>query len=135
MALDGVDLNGSTEVSDQALRVPPAVGTTSHSQCRPTPVRPSVEGARRTDLVLAGSADAPELEAEVAKASSPLWLEHLRCAVRRGLRGRAARRQPGIWMAHCHNLEHAISGMMFHLASSRVSTPFTHGPGSRNAPE
>jgi FtsP/CotA-like multicopper oxidase with cupredoxin domain len=42
---------------------------------------------------------------------------------------------PGVWMDHCHNLEHATSGMMFHLVYAGVSTPFTHGPGSPNTPE
>jgi hypothetical protein len=38
-------------------------------------------------------------------------------------------------MDHCHNLEHATQGMMFHLAYAGVHTPFTHGPGSPNRPE
>jgi FtsP/CotA-like multicopper oxidase with cupredoxin domain len=42
---------------------------------------------------------------------------------------------PGIWMDHCHNLEHAATGMMFHLAYAGVTTPFTHGPGTLNTPE
>jgi len=41
----------------------------------------------------------------------------------------------GIWRDHCHNLEHAIAGMMSHRAYAGVSTPFTHGRGSLNTPE
>ena len=34
---------------------------------------------------------------------------------------------PGIWMAHCHNLEHATQGMVVHLVYEGVSTPYTPG--------
>ena len=231
VALDGVDLNGPTDVSDQALRVP-AGGRYDLAFTMPAnPVRLSVEGARQAGLVLAGSADAPEPEALVPKATfdpttygspqpvpdmtgefdvsttivldrlprilngrpalaqtvnggvypdippimvaegdlvrmrvvnrsfethpmhphghhvlvlsvngraptgSPLWLDTF--DVQPGEVWEVALRadNPGIWMDHCHNLEHATAGMMFHLAYSGVSTPFTHGPGSPNAPE
>ena len=29
---------------------------------------------------------------------------------------------PGIWMSHCHNLEHARAGMVLHLAYAGVDT-------------
>ena len=231
VALDGVDLNGPTEVNDQALRVP-AGGRYDLAFTMPAhPVRLLVEGARQAGLVLAGSADAPEPEAMVPKATfdpttygspqpvpdmtgefdvsttivldrlprflngrpalaqtvnggvypdippimvaegdlvrmrvvnrsfethpmhphghhilvlsvngraptgSPLWLDTF--DVQPGEVWEVALRadNPGIWMDHCHNLEHATSGMMFHLAYAGVSTPFTHGPGSPNAPE
>ncbi|CAA9373170.1 MAG: Multicopper oxidase [uncultured Propionibacteriaceae bacterium] len=231
VALDGVDLNGPTEVSDQAIRVP-AGGRYDLAFTMPAnPVRLSVEGARQAGLVLAGSADAPEPEAKVAKAtfdptrygspqpvpdmtgkfdvSSTIVLDRLprvvngRPALAQTVNGgvypditpimvaegdlvriRVVNRSfethpmhphghhilvlsvngraptgspllldtfdvqpgevwevalradnPGIWMNHCHNLEHATSGMMFHLAYAGVSTPFTHGPGSPNVPE
>jgi len=62
-----------------------------------------------------------------APTGSPLWLDTF--DVQPGEVWEVALRadNPGIWMDHCHNLEHATSGMMFHLAYSRVSTPFTHG--------
>ena len=231
VALDGVDLNGPTELSDQALRVP-AGGRYDLAFTMPAnPVRLSVEGARQAGLVLAGSADAPEPEASVPKTTfdpttygspqpvpemtgesdvsttivldrlprvlngrpalaqtvnggvypdippimvtegdlvrmrvvnrsfethpmhphghhvlvlsvngraptgSPLWLDTF--DVQPGEVWEVALRadNPGIWMDHCHNLEHATAGMMFHLAYAGVSTPFTHGPGSPNAPE
>ncbi|WP_405594244.1 multicopper oxidase family protein [Streptomyces sp. NBC_01092] len=34
---------------------------------------------------------------------------------------------PGVWMDHCHNFEHAESGMIMHLAYDDVTTPY-HGP-------
>jgi len=33
---------------------------------------------------------------------------------------------PGIWMDHCHNAEHAVGGMVMHLAYAGVSTPHSH---------
>lgn len=33
---------------------------------------------------------------------------------------------PGIWMDHCHDLEHAAAGMMMSLAYRGVVTPFEH---------
>lgn len=33
---------------------------------------------------------------------------------------------PGIWMDHCHDLEHAAGGMMMSLAYRGVETPFEH---------
>lgn len=70
-----------------------------------------------------------------APTGSPLWLDTF--DVQPGEVWEVALRadNPGIWMSHCHNLEHATSGMMFHLAYAGVSTPFTHSPGSRNRPE
>ena len=231
VALDGVDLNGPTEVSGQALRVPAGGRYDLAFPMPANPVRLSVEGARQAGLVLAQDADASEPEATVAKATfdpttygspqpvpdlngefdvsttivldrlprvvrgrpalaqtvnggvypdippimvtegdrvrvrvvnrsfethpmhphghhvlvlsvngrsptgSPLWLDTF--DVQPGEVWEVALRadNPGIWMSHCHNLEHAISGMMFHLAYTGVSTPFTHGPGSPNAPE
>ena len=34
---------------------------------------------------------------------------------------------PGIWMDHCHNLEHAADGMVAHLMYEGVTTPYTIG--------
>jgi len=231
MALDGVDLNGPTELSDQALRIP-AGGRYDLAFTMPAhPVRLAVEGARQTGLLLAGTADAAGPEARVPKATfdpttygspqpvpgmtgeydvsttivldrlprvvhgrpalaqtvnggvypdippimvaegdlvrmrvvnrsfethpmhphghhvlvlsvngraptgSPLWLDTF--DVQPGEVWEVALRadNPGIWMDHCHNLEHASAGMMFHLAYAGVSTPFSHGPGSPNVPE
>jgi FtsP/CotA-like multicopper oxidase with cupredoxin domain len=231
VALDGVDLNGPTDVSDQTLRVP-AGGRYDLAFTMPaTPVRLSVEGARQAALVLAGGADAPEPDALIPTTTfdpmtygspqpmpdmtgefdvsttvvldrlprilngrpalaqtvnggvypdippilvsegdlvrmrvvnrsfethpmhphghhvlvlsvngrgptgSPLWLDTF--DVQPGEVWEVALRadNPGIWMDHCHNLEHAASGMMFHLVYAGVSTPFTHGPGSPNTPE
>lgn len=42
---------------------------------------------------------------------------------------------PGIWMDHCHNLDHAAEGMMMMLKYQGVSSPFVHGGHSNNRPE
>jgi FtsP/CotA-like multicopper oxidase with cupredoxin domain len=42
---------------------------------------------------------------------------------------------PGLWMDHCHNLEHALNGMVMHLAYEGVTSPFELGGEHGNAPE
>ncbi len=42
---------------------------------------------------------------------------------------------PGIWMDHCHNLDHAALGMVMHIAYEGVRTPFGDGGHAGNAPE
>lgn len=42
---------------------------------------------------------------------------------------------PGLWMDHCHNLEHAVSGMVMHVAYEGVASPFDLGGDHGNAPE
>lgn len=42
---------------------------------------------------------------------------------------------PGIWMDHCHNLEHAAAGMTTHVAYEGVHTPFRAGKATGNTPE
>jgi FtsP/CotA-like multicopper oxidase with cupredoxin domain len=42
---------------------------------------------------------------------------------------------PGIWMDHCHNLDHARDGLVAHLAYAGVTEPFQVGGDSENEPE
>jgi FtsP/CotA-like multicopper oxidase with cupredoxin domain len=42
---------------------------------------------------------------------------------------------PGVWMDHCHNLEHAQVGMMFHLVYDGVTSPYQTGRATPNHPE
>jgi len=44
-------------------------------------------------------------------------------------------RNPGVWMLHCHNLNHAAKGLTMHLAYAGVVTPFRIGDGPHNRPE
>ncbi|MGP3922418.1 multicopper oxidase family protein [Streptomyces sp. 8N616] len=42
---------------------------------------------------------------------------------------------PGLWMDHCHNLDHARDGMVLHLAYDGVSSPYEAGRSTGNLPE
>ncbi len=42
---------------------------------------------------------------------------------------------PGLWMDHCHNLEHAADGMVAHLMYEGWDTPFRIGGTNDNQPE
>ncbi|MDU4696321.1 MAG: multicopper oxidase domain-containing protein [Paenibacillus sp.] len=42
---------------------------------------------------------------------------------------------PGLWMDHCHNLDHAQKGMTMHVAYENVYTPFAIGSETGNHPE
>jgi FtsP/CotA-like multicopper oxidase with cupredoxin domain len=57
---------------------------------------------------------------------SPLWLDSV--DVRPGEVWRVAFRadNPGVWMNHCHNLDHATAGMVLHLRYEGVTSPY-HG--------
>ena len=44
-------------------------------------------------------------------------------------------RNPGVWMLHCHNLNHAAKGLTMHLTYAGVVTPFRIGDKPRNRPE
>ncbi len=42
---------------------------------------------------------------------------------------------PGIWMDHCHNLEHADDGLVAHLAYAGVTDSYEVGGPAGNDPE
>jgi FtsP/CotA-like multicopper oxidase with cupredoxin domain len=42
---------------------------------------------------------------------------------------------PGVWMLHCHVLDHAAAGMSMTINYDGISTPFTMGSRSGNVPE
>jgi FtsP/CotA-like multicopper oxidase with cupredoxin domain len=42
---------------------------------------------------------------------------------------------PGVWMDHCHNLQHAEDGLIAHLAYAGVTEPFLVGGDAGNEPE
>ena len=42
---------------------------------------------------------------------------------------------PGVWMDHCHNLQHAADGMIVHLMYTGVTTPYEIGGPHQNLPE
>ena len=71
----------------------------------------------------------------VAATGAPLWLDTV--DVRPGEVWELAlvADNPGIWMDHCHDLEHAAQGMMMTLAYDGVTTPFEHAGAHGNRPE
>ena len=42
---------------------------------------------------------------------------------------------PGVWMDHCHNLKHAVQGLLAHLMYDGVTTPYRIGGAASNEPE
>ncbi|MEV6313814.1 multicopper oxidase family protein [Streptomyces sp. NPDC051776] len=66
---------------------------------------------------------------------SPWWTDTLNVAP--GERYEVAFRadNPGLWMDHCHNLDHARDGMVLHLAYDGVSSPYEEGRSTGNLPE
>lgn len=62
----------------------------------------------------------------VPASGAPLWLDTV--DVRPGEVWEVAlvADNPGIWMDHCHDLEHAAQGMMMSLAYEGVVTPYDH---------
>jgi FtsP/CotA-like multicopper oxidase with cupredoxin domain len=68
-------------------------------------------------------------------SGSPWWTDSL--DVENGQTFEVAFRadNPGIWMDHCHNLQHAVEGMVVHLAYEGVTTPYLVGGEADNEPE
>jgi FtsP/CotA-like multicopper oxidase with cupredoxin domain len=66
---------------------------------------------------------------------SPWWADTLNLAP--GDRYEVAFRadNPGLWMFHCHHLEHAANGMVTNLAYEGYTTPFEVGDDPGNRPE
>jgi FtsP/CotA-like multicopper oxidase with cupredoxin domain len=66
---------------------------------------------------------------------SPWWTDTLNVAP--GERYEVAFRadNPGLWMDHCHNLEHAAEGMTMHLMYLGYHSPYRVGPDAGNQPE
>jgi Putative multicopper oxidases len=42
---------------------------------------------------------------------------------------------PGIWMDHCHNLDHVTAGMSAHVAYEGYYSPFEIGRATVNMPD
>jgi FtsP/CotA-like multicopper oxidase with cupredoxin domain len=75
------------------------------------------------------------LSRDGVSAAGALWLDTV--DVRPGETWRVAfvADNPGMWMDHCHNLEHAAAGMVMHVAYRGVSSPFELGGTHGNSPE
>lgn len=69
----------------------------------------------------------------VRSTGSPWWVDSLDVLDGQVFEIAFVADNPGIWMDHCHNLDHAAEGLLAHLAYAGVSTPFRIGNG--NEPE
>jgi FtsP/CotA-like multicopper oxidase with cupredoxin domain len=71
----------------------------------------------------------------VPATGSPWWVDSLNVADGDSYVIAFLADNPGIWMDHCHNLDHARDGLIAHLAYTGVSEPYRVGGSSANAPE
>ncbi|MCC5581457.1 multicopper oxidase domain-containing protein [Microtetraspora sp. AC03309] len=66
---------------------------------------------------------------------SPVWLDTVTVVDGETYELAFKADNPGVWMDHCHNLEHAAMGMTIHLAYENVHTPYLAGRATGNVPE
>ena len=68
-------------------------------------------------------------------AGSPWWTDTLDVLPGESYEVAFTANNPGLWMDHCHNLEHAADGMVLHLMYEGYSTPYRAGSASGNIAE
>jgi FtsP/CotA-like multicopper oxidase with cupredoxin domain len=68
-------------------------------------------------------------------SGSPWWTDTLNVAGGEWYEIALRADNPGVWMDHCHNLDHAAYGMIMHLQYAGVTTPYEVGPATPNQPE
>jgi len=68
-------------------------------------------------------------------SGSPWWTDSLNVAPGETYQVAFRADNPGLWMSHCHNLEHTVVGMTLHLAYQGVTTPYEVGRGTPNRHE
>jgi FtsP/CotA-like multicopper oxidase with cupredoxin domain len=71
----------------------------------------------------------------VAATGSPWWVDSLNVRDNESFEIAFVANNPGLWMDHCHNLQHAADGMVAHLMYEGVTTPFRIGGAADNQPE
>jgi FtsP/CotA-like multicopper oxidase with cupredoxin domain len=71
----------------------------------------------------------------VAATGSPWWVDSLDVRDGESYDIAFVADNPGVWMDHCHNLEHAADGMVAHLMYEGVTTPYKIGGETPNHPE
>jgi FtsP/CotA-like multicopper oxidase with cupredoxin domain len=71
----------------------------------------------------------------VRSTGSPWWVDTLNVADGDTYEIAFVADNPGIWMDHCHNLQHASDGLLAHLAYAGVTEPYLVGGTDSNAPE
>ena len=76
------------------------------------------------------------LSREGRRASgSPVWVDSFDVESGETVEVAFVADNPGIWMDHCHNLEHAADGLVAHLMYEGVTTPYLVGGKAHNHPE
>lgn len=71
----------------------------------------------------------------IPAAGSPWWVDSLDVPPGETYEIAFLADNPGVWMDHCHNLDHAAQGLLAHLAYRGVTTPFLVGGPTANHPE
>ncbi|MGZ4593172.1 MAG: multicopper oxidase family protein [Actinomycetes bacterium] len=75
----------------------------------------------------------------VKATGSPWWVDSLNVEDGETYEIAFVADNPGVWMDHCHNLDHAAAGLVAHLAYTGVSEPYVVGrdvgAGTENEPE
>lgn len=71
----------------------------------------------------------------VPSTGSPWWVDSLEVADGETYEIAFVADNPGIWMDHCHNLQHASDGLVAHLAYAGVTEPYRVGGTDANEPE
>ena len=66
---------------------------------------------------------------------SPWWTDTLQVSPGESYEVAFRADNPGLWMDHCHNLEHAAQGMTMHLMYEGYTTPYLVGDATGNNPE
>ncbi|GGM43058.1 multicopper oxidase family protein [Dactylosporangium sucinum] len=69
-----------------------------------------------------------------AATGSPWWTDSLEVADGERYEIAFVADNPGVWVDHCHNLDHAAEGLLAHLSYVGVTTPYRIGD-HRNHPE
>ena len=70
-----------------------------------------------------------------AATGSPWWFDSLNVRDGETFEVAFVADNPGIWMDHCHNLNHARDGLVAHLMYAGVTEPFRVGGPAENEPE
>jgi FtsP/CotA-like multicopper oxidase with cupredoxin domain len=100
-------------------------------------VRMSIENSRADDhpMHLHGHHAVVLSRNGVAATGSPMWVDSLEVGRGESYEIAFVADNPGIWMDHCHDLEHAVDGLVAHLAYTGVYTPYLIGGAASNEPE
>jgi FtsP/CotA-like multicopper oxidase with cupredoxin domain len=70
-----------------------------------------------------------------AATGSPWWIDSLDVGDNETYEIAFVADNPGIWVDHCHNLQHAVDGLLAHLTYTNVTTPYRVGGKAGNSPE